>query len=228
MAAAGYRVLVPRWPEHGVANMLAEPRPVDPQQLADFGMGTTAIALGLDKRTIVGGLAGGATLAMWVAEHNAGVQRVVALTPFLGPVAVPTPVSHAAGNLMRFLPNVDVWWDFSLKDADQVPPYSYAKYATRTLAGLMSIASTLGTTRSNAYIVHVLNPADESVNPATVRVLVGQQRDAGDRVSIYKFPSSLHAPHYVDPDDPANRIDATFPALIDLFTAGVTGLLTAS
>ena len=34
LAAAGYRVLVPRWPEHGVANMVSEPRPVDPQQLA--------------------------------------------------------------------------------------------------------------------------------------------------------------------------------------------------
>ena len=184
LAAAGYRVLVPRWPEHGVANMLAEPRPVDPQQLADFGMGTTAIALGLDKRTVVGGLAGGATLAMWVAEHNAGVQRVVALTPFLGPAAVPTQVSHAAGNLMRFLPNADVWWDFSLKDADQVPPYRYAKYATRTLAGLMSIGSTLGTTRSSAYIVYVLNAADGSVRPAdgsrAGRAATGRRRPRDD------------------------------------------------
>jgi pimeloyl-ACP methyl ester carboxylesterase len=229
LAATGYRVLVPRWPEHGVANTLAEPRPVDPQQLADFGMGTTAIALGLDKRTVVGGLAGGATLAMWVAEHNAGVQRVVALTPFLGPVTVPTQVSQAAGNAMRFLPNVDLWWDFSLKDADQVPHYRYPKFATRTMAGLMSIGSTLGTNRTSAYIVYVLNAADGSVDPQTVRALVGRQRDAGDRVTIYEFPVSLGAPpEYVDPEVPDNSIDATFPALVEVFTVGVTGLLSAS
>ena len=85
LAAAGYRVLVPRWPEHGIADTDAEPNPVDGQELANFAMRTTAIALGLDKRTVVGGLSGGATLALWAAEHNADVQRVVALAPFLGP-----------------------------------------------------------------------------------------------------------------------------------------------
>ena len=229
LAAAGYRVLVPRWPEHGIADTNAEPVPVDPQDLANFAMRTTAIALGLDQRTVVCGLSGGATLALWAAEHNAGVQRVVALAPFLSPAAVPTRLSHAAGNLMRYAPNLDVWWDFSLKEADQVPRYSYAKFATRSLAGLMSIASTLGTTRSNAYVVHVLNAGDESVDPAAIRVLVGQQRDAGDLVSVYEFPASLHAPdRYVDPDDPDNRIEQTYPALVDLFTTGATGLLTPS
>ena len=229
LAAAGYRVLVPRWPEHGVADTNAEPNPVDPQELANFAMRTTAIALGLDQRTVLGGLSGGATLALWAAEHNAGVQRVVALGPFFGPTAVPTLLSHATGNLMRFVPNVDVWWDFSRQEADQVPRYSYAKFATRSLAGLMSIGSTVGRTRSNAYVVHVLNAADASLDPAAVRVLVGQQRDAGDLVSVYEFPASLHAPdRYVDPDDPDNRIEQTYPALVDLFTTGATGRLTPS
>ncbi len=229
LAAAGYRVLVPRWPEHGIADTDAEPNPVDGQELANFAMRTTAIALGLDKRTVVGGLSGGATLALWAAEHNAEVQRVVALAPFLGPTSVPTVLSHATGNAMRLAPNVDVWWNFSRKEADQVPRYSYAKFATKSLAGLMSLGSTLGATRSNAYVVHVLNGADASVDPAVVRALVGRQRDAGDLVSLYEFPASLQAPHaYVDPDDPANKIEQTLPALVDLFTTGATGLLTPS
>jgi len=229
LAEAGYRVLVPRWPEHGVANRDAEPQSVDAQQLADFGMRTTAIALGLDKRTIVGGLSGGATLALWAAEHNAGVQRVVALAPFLNPKAVPNLVSHATGNVMRYVPNIDVWWDFSLKDADQVPRYSYAKFATRSLAGLMTMGSTLGTTRTSAYVVYVLNAADESVDPDLIRALVSRQRDAGNRVTIYEFPASLHAPHeYVDPEDPNNKVPETLPALLDVFTTGTTGRLSAS
>ncbi|HEU4998373.1 MAG TPA: alpha/beta fold hydrolase, partial [Lapillicoccus sp.] len=200
LSEAGYRVLLPRWPEHGVANSDAEPHSVDAQQLADFGMRTTAIALGLDKRTVVGGLSGGATLALWAAEHNAGVQRVVAVAPFLGPTSVPSLLAHATGNAMRYGPNVNVWWDVSLKDADQVPRYSYAKFATRSLAGLMTIGSTLGTTRTSGYVVYVLNAADGSVDPEVVRTLVSRQRDAGNRVTIYEFPASLHAPHeYVDP-----------------------------
>jgi hypothetical protein len=48
-------------------------------------------------------------------------------------------------------------------------------------------------------------------------------------VSVYEFPASLHAPdRYVDPDDPDNRIEQTYPALVDLFTTGATGLLTPS
>ena len=229
LSEAGYRVLVPRWPEHGVANSSAEPQSVDGQQLADFGMRTTAIALGLDKRTVLGGLSGGATLALWAAEHNAGVQRVVAVAPFLSPKSVPNLLSHATGNAMRYAPNVNVWWDFSSRDAEQVPRYSYAKFATRSLAGLMTLGSTLGTTRTSAYVVYVLNAADDSVDPELVRTLVSRQRDAGNRVTSYEFPASLHAPHeYVDPEDPHNKVPETYPALIDVFTTGSTSRLTAS
>jgi pimeloyl-ACP methyl ester carboxylesterase len=228
LAATGYRVLVPRWPEHGVANANAEPQPVDSQQLADFGMRTTAIALGLDKRTVVAGLSGGATLALWSAEHNAGVQRVVALAPFLSPTAVPTLLTHATGNAMRYVPNVNVWWDTSRQDAEQVPRYGYAKFASRSVAGLMTLGSTLGTTRTSAYVVYVLNAGDASVDPELVRTLVSRQRDAGNRVTIYEFPASLHVSHeYVDPEDPSNKAEQTFPALIDVLTTGSTGRLTA-
>jgi pimeloyl-ACP methyl ester carboxylesterase len=227
LAATGYRVLVPRWPQHGIGGVMAQPDPVDGQEMANFAMRTTAIALGLDPRTIVGGLSGGATLALWAAEHNAGVQRVVALAPFLSPTAVPSLLSHATGNLMRLLPNVDLWSDPSRKEAAQVPRYDYAKLSTRSVAGVMSLAATLGANRTNAFVIHVLNAADQSVDPVGVRTLVGRQRDAGDLVTLYELPAALHAPRgYVDPDDPDNKIEETFPALVDLFVSGVTGRLT--
>jgi alpha-beta hydrolase superfamily lysophospholipase len=227
LAATGYRVLVPRWPEHGIAGVTAQPNPVDGQEIANFAMRTTAIALGIDQRTILGGLSGGATLALWAAEHNAGVQRVVALAPFLSPAAVPSLLSHAAGNLMRLAPNVNLWWDWSRRDTEPVPRYDYAKFSTRSLGGLMSLAATLGANRTNAFVIHVLNAADPSDDPAAVRALVVRQRDAGDLVTLYEFPAALKAPHgYVDPDDPDNKIGETFPALVDLFVSGVTGRLT--
>jgi alpha-beta hydrolase superfamily lysophospholipase len=229
LAGAGFRVLLPRWPEHGVANTTAEPEPVDAQEVADFGMRTTAIALGLDKRTVVGGFSGGATLALWAAEHNAGVQRVVALSPFLGPLAVPAVLAHATANGMRFLPSVDVWWDLSRKGDSQVPRYQYAKFATRSLSGLMNLGSTLGTTRTSAYVVQVVNPTDASADPEAVRALVGRQRDAGNRVTVYELPATISAPHeYLDPEDPQNKAGETFPALVEILTTGTTGLLTAS
>jgi hypothetical protein len=151
------------------------------------------------------------------------------VAPFLGPTSVPNLLSHATGNAMRYVPNVNVWWDVALKDADQVPRYSYAKFATRSLAGLMTVGSTLGTTRTSAYVVYVLNAADDSVDPELVRALVSRQRDAGNRVTIYEFPASLQAPHeYVDPEDPHNKVPETFPALLDVFTTGSTALLTAN
>jgi carboxylesterase len=229
LAAAGFRVLVPRWPEHGVANTTAEPDPVGAQDVADFGMRTTAIALGLDKRTVVGGFSGGATLALWAAEHNAGVQRVVALAPFLGPVAVPSVLVHATANGMRLLPSVDVWWDVARKEGSQAPRYHYAKFATRSLSGLMTLGSTLGTTRTSAYVVHVVNPADASGDPEAVRSLVGRQRDAGNRVTVYELPPSLQAPHeYLDPEYPQNKTEETFPALVEILTTGNTSRFTAS
>jgi pimeloyl-ACP methyl ester carboxylesterase len=229
LASAGFRVLVPRWPEHGVANTTAEPEPVDAQDVADFGMRATAIALGLDKRTVVGGFAGGATLALWAAEHNAGVQRVVALSPFLGPLAVPAVLTHATANGMRLLPSMDVWWDLNRKEGTQVPRYHYAKFGTRSLSGLMNLGSTLGTTRTSAYVVQVVNPADASADPEAVRALVGRQRDAGNRVTVYELPASIQAPHdYLDPANSKNKPEETFPALVEILTTGATGRFTAS
>lgn len=229
LASAGFRVLVPRWPEHGVANTTAEPEPVDAQDVADFGMRATAIALGLDKRTVVGGFAGGATLALWAAEHNAGVQRVVALSPFLGPLAVPAVLTHATANGMRLLPSMDVWWDLNRKEGTQVPRYHYAKFGTRSLSGLMNLGSTLGTTRTSAYVVQVVNPADASADPEAVRALVGRQRDAGNRVTVYELPASIQAPHdYLDPANSRNKPEETFPALVEILTTGATGRFTAS
>lgn len=227
LAATGYRVLVPRWPEHGIAGVTASPDPVEGQELANFAMRTTAIALGLDARTTLGGLSGGATLALWAAEHNAGVQRVVALAPFLGPAVLPSLLNHAARNLMRLAPNFDLWSDFSRRDAEQVPRYDYPRFSTRSLAGLMSLAGTLGVNRTNAFVIHVLNAGDPSVDPTAVRTLVGRQRDAGDLVTVYELPAALHAPaRYVDPGDPDNKTEQTFPALVDLFVSGTTGRLT--
>ena len=229
LASAGFRVLVPRWPEHGVANTTAEPAPVDAQDAADFAMRTTALALGIDKRTVVGGFSGGATLALWAAEHNASVQRVVALAPFLAPAAVPAVLAHATANGMRLLPSVDVWSDLSRKEDGQAPRYQYTKFATRSLSGLMTLGSTLGTTRTGAYVVQVVNPADAPADLEAVRALVGRQRDAGNRVTVYELPPSIQAPHdYLNPKDPQNKAEETFPALVEILTTGTTGGFTAS
>jgi hypothetical protein len=208
--AAGYRVLVPalararRWPTAD-----AEPRPVDPQQLADFAMGTTAIAFGIDKRTVVGGLSAGATLALWAAEHNAGVQRVVApRIPFLRlRWPVPPALAPCAGNVMRFLPNSTPGGTSRSVDADPVPRYSYPKFATRSdgrpdecqlhprappaPAPTSSTSSTPPTTRSTRR-----RPGAR--RPATRR---------GDRVTTYEFPASpwRAAPSTSTQDVPAQQ-----------------------
>jgi hypothetical protein len=93
----------------------------------------------------------------------------------------------------------------------------------------MNLGSTLGTTRTSAYVVQVVNPTDASADPEAVRALVGRQRDAGNRVTVYELPATISAPHeYLDPEDPQNKAGETFPALVEILTTGTTGLLTAS
>ena len=62
----------------------------------------------LPVAVIVGGLSGGATMALWLGTRRPDLERVVLVAPFLSPRIVPTPLSAAAGHVSRYFPNLRV------------------------------------------------------------------------------------------------------------------------
>lgn len=85
---AGYHVLIPLLPGHGIAGEWNEdnppPLPKDPQVYQEFGLYWLEIARSIGKEIIIGGLSGGSTLAAWLAlERPEQIDKSLIFAPYL-------------------------------------------------------------------------------------------------------------------------------------------------
>lgn len=86
--AAGYNVLIPLLPGHGIAGNWDRdnppPLPEDKQVYQDFGLYWLEIAQSLGKNVVIGGLSGGSTLAAWLAlNYPDRIYRALLFAPYL-------------------------------------------------------------------------------------------------------------------------------------------------
>lgn len=86
--AAGYNVLIPLLPGHGIAGNWDKdnppPLPEDKHVYQDFGLYWLEIAQFLGKEVVIGGLSGGSTLAAWLAlNYPDKIDRSLLFAPYL-------------------------------------------------------------------------------------------------------------------------------------------------
>lgn len=85
---AGYHVLIPLLPGHGIAGEWngdnPPPLPEEPQIYQEFGLHWLEIARSVGKEIIIGGLSGGSTLAAWLAlEYPDKINKALIFAPYL-------------------------------------------------------------------------------------------------------------------------------------------------
>lgn len=85
---AGYNVLIPLLPGHGIAGDWGRdnppPLPESQQVYQDFGVYWLQLAQSFGKQVIVGGLSGSGTLAVWLAlQYPKQIYRTLAFAPYL-------------------------------------------------------------------------------------------------------------------------------------------------
>jgi len=85
---AGYHVLIPLLPGHGIAGEWNRdnppPLPEDQQVYQDFGLHWLEIACSIGKKITIGGLSGGSTLAAWLAlERPEQIDKALIFAPYL-------------------------------------------------------------------------------------------------------------------------------------------------
>jgi esterase/lipase len=85
---AGYHVLIPLLPGHGIAGEWdgdnPPPLPEDRQAYQEFGLHWLEIARSVGKEIIIGGLSGGSTLAAWLAlERPEQISKNLIFAPYL-------------------------------------------------------------------------------------------------------------------------------------------------
>lgn len=173
----GYRVLLPRMPDHGRADKdPANLGRLSADDLADWADGVIDIAAGFDGPVWVLGLSAGALMACWCATVRPEVTRVAAISPFAAPHGYRWGVVRAAARLEGLLPMRMHYWNEELKEEGVLSPYGYSGFPVRGGSAFMRVSEALydGRLPVRSDIERatlVLNEGDRLISPQRARDL---------------------------------------------------------
>lgn len=237
LATSGFRVLLPRMPLHGEADVLnrhlAE---LTVAQLLDHADACMDIAAGFPEPVWVGGLSAGATLAAWVAANRPRVQRLVLAAPLNAPKATPMPLVRLFARFPRLLPNVYYWWDPRKKAEVPGSPYAYPGFPTRGILPFLQISEAMFD-RSVApghrleRVVLIANPGDFAIRRDVARAFAEQVLfPVAETTGIANLDPELNWMHdFIDPNSPdtgaTEQVVAVFLAAFGAGNLDADGLI---
>jgi carboxylesterase len=226
LAKAGYNVVLPRVPRHGMADrMTSDLQYLRAEDLERAGQTAIDIASGFGGSITVVGLSSSAVLAGWLAQHRPEVKCAVLLAPAFAPPGVPAPVARRLTCAMLRLPNFFMWWDPRVRADLPGPRQCYPRFASHALAEVYRLGFTVLGDASRARpkarrIVLVTTPLDTAVNNDLGLELVRRWRARGASVETYDFAREQGVLHdMVDPEQPYQRTEVTYPVIERLVTA---------
>jgi len=168
---AGFRVLLPRLPRHGLPDLLnRDLAKLTAQELVAFIDTCIDIAAGLGDRVWVIGLSAGGSLAAFAAATRAEIGRAVLMAPLVAPSGFPMPAVRLLVKFPRIVPNYYMWWDRKVK-ADlslSQSPHAYPGFPVPGVMPFLHLSESLfdGSVPVNhrlERLVLVTNPNDEAV-----------------------------------------------------------------
>lgn len=201
--AAGYNVLIPRMPYHGLSNRLTDALVnLTAENLTAFGNRAIDIAHGLGKKITVMGISGSGTLVAWLAQNRADIDFAFAIAPLFGLAFIPTSLTKLFERIALLLPNFFLWWDPRTKaDNPYSIYYAYPRYPTRALVEIIRLGII---TRSQAEkappkarnITMIINDAEPAVSNAEIfKLLKLWRRHSRGNLSEYHFEKDMKLPH---------------------------------
>jgi carboxylesterase len=210
LCAAGYRVLLPRMPHHGQADVLnRDLARLSESELVGQVHACIDIAAGFDAPVWVVGLSGGATLAAWAAASRSEVSRLVLAAPLAAPVGFPPPLVRALVRFPRIVPHFYHWWDPRKKADLGHSPYAYPGFPFQALMPYLHMSEALFDHSATAghrleRVVLVTNPGDFAIRKDIARTFAsGVFEGNADTFGEASVDDSLKWMHdFVDPYSP--------------------------
>jgi esterase/lipase len=189
--AAGYNVLIPLLPGHGQAGQWDRhrptPLPTDPQDYYTFGQDWLQQAQALGEQVVVGGLSGGGTLAIWLAQmHSSIVYKAIAFAPYLSG-------KYILSNL--FITLSDSYYQWPGDPAQQMGYSSFRVAALRVFLDMGKVVSDRAAHPPSAPVFIFSTEADTSVDNEVHLALCQDTLKHQPKSGYYRFPLSLDVPH---------------------------------
>ena len=219
----GYNVLIPRMPYNGYTDLdTTDLKLLTMKDLRDCSTTMVDIAHGLGEHITYAGLSVGGTMAAWVAQYRADVDRAILMAPgFTVDRHLGVNISKLIMYALYLLPNL------MTQNFRHAPhsSFGYNGFATRGLAVMMRMGfSVYEAARKTKPAVQsmliVSNAADPSMNNAIIQSLVRRwQRNGLRYCEMYEFDASHHLPHdIVGTQNPHQQVAFVYPILLDLIT----------
>ncbi len=221
---AGYRVLLPRMPRHGLPDL----RNRELASLTDAELVAQVdtcidIAAGLGDEVWVVGLSAGGVMASWAAATRDEVSRVALMAPLVGPKGFPMPAVRLCVKFPRIVPGYYMWWDPRHKDdIENNSPYAYPGFPLPGVMPFLHLSESLfDKTVSVGHrldrVVLVTNPCDLAVRldaaDAFASSVFGTAADYFGRATIDRELNWTH--DFVDPWSPARGSTEQVVAIIE-------------
>jgi len=224
----GHTVLVLRMPENGFADRATDAlRFMTADNLARFGDEAVDMATGFGEEVTFVGISAGGTIAGWVAQNRADVDRSVLLAPFFGLHGFGPGLNRVLMRAMLLMPNMSIWKDpVARENAEDVMPHAYKRQSTRATGEIMRLG--YGTWRqakeakaAAGEVVVVTNEADTAVSNSTTDAIADTWDGAGVPLISYVFDASHGLGHeLIDPLEPGADPDLTYPIILELIETG--------
>jgi len=220
----GYNVLIPRMPYNGLANLDTDAlKYLTATELRDCANNMVDIARGLGDHLTYLGLSAGGTMAAWVAQYRADVDKVVLIAPaFTYRRGLGVEKSRFMMHLLLLLPNIMTQWFRPFRGG---PSHNYHGFATRALGAMMrlgfSVYDAARMTRAAAQSVLVItNAADPAVENSITRKLVDRWLAKGlNHCEKYEFDAKYKLIHdIIDPEQANQQTALVYPILLELVT----------
>jgi pimeloyl-ACP methyl ester carboxylesterase len=197
-AITGDNVYIPRLPRHGEreAPVRALSR-VRADEMTMFADSVVDVARGLGDSVVVVGMSAGGSIAAWIAQWRADVQRAVLIAPALGAGLLSDDHGRELVDIASLIPNIT-----RTTRPDTTRPDMVQGTTSHGLAEVLSLGHRV---RDQAIqfrprvkdIVFLLNERDHTVSEKASLDLAQQWFDHGATVAVYKFPASAKLPHNV-------------------------------
>jgi esterase/lipase len=221
IAARGWSVIAPRFPYHGFSDrMSTDLGRITFEDFAAAALEAVAIAALSAERVTVAGISIGSTIGGWIAGRVA-IDHVLAISPFCGIHSLPGVTNDWFADLLRTVPNAELWWDPRSKER-QKPDHAYPRFATRSLG----VSLQFGTDMANVdpggpharAVTLALNTHDPAVNNAHAERRFAKLRELGVGVRVEKWHSLPEIHDIIEPEIPEARTDLSYPLIIDALT----------
>jgi carboxylesterase len=221
----GHNVFVPRLPRHGHRNRLSEALGLlSAAQLEACAHDALAITRGLGERVTVAGFSLGGLLSAYLAQHEP-VDRVVAVSPFLGIAVIPNVLRLPVARWLLSRPNRFFWWDPFLRER-QLPEHGYPRFASHAVAHGLTLAHEIMEASSKEgprarEVVLVVNTRDSTINKrAIVKLGARWSRYKPQAVQLHRLtgmPPFVH--DIIEPKRFPAVAQRVLPVLVELIDA---------